>query len=55
MSTKLIIEFSREELWYDTWLPNNVFRFKSLPDNEITEVNIAMPTPNIIGTATPIP
>lgn len=54
-STKLIIEFWREELWYDTWLPNNIFRFKSLPDNEITEVNIAMPTPNVIGTATSIP
>lgn len=55
MSTKLIIEFSREELWFDTWLPNNVFRFKTLPDNEITEVDLALPIPNIIGTATPIP
>lgn len=55
LSTKLIIEFWREELWYDKWLPNNIFRFISLPDNEITEVDIAMPTPNIIGTVTPVP
>jgi len=55
MSTTLILEFQREELWFDAWLPNNVFRFKTLPGNEITEVNVTMPTPNIIGTATPIP
>ena len=51
--TKMILEFQREELWSDAWLPNNVFRFKTLPDNEIMEVDLAIPTPNIIGTATP--
>jgi hypothetical protein len=55
MSTKLILEFQREELWFDAWLPNNVFRFKTLPDNEITEVDVTIPIPHIIGTATSIP
>lgn len=55
MSTNLIIEYWREELWYDTWLSNNMLRFKTFPENEITEIDIAQPTPRIIGTATAIP
>jgi len=52
LSAKLVFEFRVEDYWNDGWFPNNILRFKTLPENEITEIDIAMPTPKIIGTAT---
>ena len=54
LSAKLVFEFQVEDYWNDAWLPNNILRFKTLPENEITEIDIAMPTPKIIGTATTV-
>ena len=51
-SIQLNYEFWRDEFYFDSWTPNNSLRYITFPAKEITEINIAMPTPNIIGTAT---
>jgi hypothetical protein len=44
-----------DEMWFDSWTPENKLRFISFPSTEITEVDIENPVPIIIGTVTATP